>query len=100
VNTLSADDEKSSQLRSMLSHDAKAQLVNITGFCQEIANIAGEFKDTCQTDTQQTNADVTKKLHALLEDDLLPCVEFLTLSAQKLDQIHKDVLELSLQKAD
>jgi len=87
----SVADEKTAVLKRMLNHDAKAQLVNISGFCQEIERIALELK-ACQSDS-----GVSEKLDALLNDDLLPCVAFLTLSAEKLDAIHRDVVELSVQ---
>lgn len=79
------------EVDKLLNHDVKAQIVNITGFCQEIESIIGEINSVYSSNT---NSD---RLEVLLHEDLLPCAEFLSLSAKKLADLNRDISGQSAQ---
>lgn len=70
-----------------LDHDIQAQLINVMGFCGEIERSANELELLGSGEISNLDSEVGKKLQELINEDLLPCVRFLTLSTVKLDEV-------------
>lgn len=82
-------DDLAQTLRVTVNHDAKAQLTNSRGFAQEIAAIAEQLRQASAT-TDPANSPTLKKL---IDDDLIPVTELLTLSIDKLGRLFETVQE-------
>ncbi|OED41555.1 hypothetical protein AB833_09290 [Chromatiales bacterium (ex Bugula neritina AB1)] len=73
-------------LNRKLRHDLQAQLINMKGFCGEIERAASELMIYQKSDSCQ-NTEYTENLERVITDDILPCIKFLSISTEKLDQL-------------
>ena len=82
-HSLSSDDVLTANLNH---HDLQAQLINVMGFYSEVERTAIELKDLKKSAVSSLDSEASKKFEKLIDDDLLPCVQFLGESTKTLSQ--------------
>ncbi len=75
------------------SHDLRSPLVNIQGFTKELINASKELIDLIHEDDNITR--IRKKIKDLYQEDMNESLNYITLSAQKMDTLLNGLLKLS-----
>lgn len=88
VSNIQASEQASLSDRK-LDHDLHAQLLNIKGFCGEVERSAIELETLRDREGFCQNTEISARLNLLINDDLLPCIKYLSVSADRLDDMIK-----------
>ncbi|MGD8780762.1 MAG: ATP-binding protein [Ignavibacteria bacterium] len=75
-----------------VSHDLRSPLINITGFSSELKQIAEILKYEVNADASEIDKE---KINKTLEEEFTSFIEFIQMSAKKIDTVLKSLLQLA-----
>ena len=75
-----------------LSHDLRSPLINITGYSDELINLAEILKQEVSSDLTEIDRDHVNKI---LNEEFNDSIEFIQMSAKKIDTVLNGLLQLA-----
>ncbi len=93
IGSLQSMNTELESIVNVSSHDLRSPLLNIQGFAQELATDCRELVDIIRT--TQVPPDVEPKLASIIQQDIPQALQYITLSAARMDSLLKGLLKLS-----
>ncbi len=93
IGSLQSMNTELESIVNISSHDLRSPLLNIQGFAQELTTDCRELVDIIRT--TQVPPDVEPKLASIIQQDIPQALQYITLSAARMDSLLKGLLKLS-----